>query len=167
LFADPGLFMVRLDRLSAMPAASKTLEPLSRSPGRARVAPTDRRKGGLHRYCSGCAHETEHVVLAGDGRGSTPSIRWPATEPASGTTICLDCGQWRAVSSQPRPPAWSSWPRSRIATQSPALAADSGDTTDDWGSETAAANEGMMRKRESRRLRRSSARRRRVRAEAR
>jgi hypothetical protein len=159
LFDHPGLFMVRLDRPSVMPAAAKTLEPPSRSPGRARVAPTDRHKGGLHRYCSGCAHETEHVVWAGDGRGSTPSIRWPAAEPASGTTICLDCGQWRAASSQPRPPAWSSWPRSRIATQRPALAADSGDPTDDWVSETAAENEGMVRKRESRRPRRSSARR--------
>jgi hypothetical protein len=167
LFADPGLFMVRLDRPSAMPAAATTLEPLSRSPGQARVGPTDRHKGGLHRYCSGCAHETEHVVWAGDGRGSTPSIRWPVTEPASGTTICLDCGQWRAASSQPRPPAWSSWPRSRIATKSLALAADSGDPADDRGSETAAANEGIMRKRESRRPRRSSARRHRVRAEAR
>jgi hypothetical protein len=166
LFDHPGLFMVRLDRPSAMPAVAKTLEPLAQKrPERARVAPTDRQKGGLHRYCSGCAHETEHGVWAGDGRGSTPSIRWPADEPASGMTICLNCGQWRAATSQPRPPAWSSWPRSRIAMRILALAADSAGTAYDRASEIAAENEGMPPKRDPRRLRKSSARPRRARAE--
>jgi hypothetical protein len=32
------------------------------------------------------------------GRGSIPSIRWPSTEPAIGTTVCLNCGQCRAAS---------------------------------------------------------------------
>src|SRR5205814_6917165 len=65
-----------------------TLEPPAMPPGPARVAPTDRHKCGLHRYCSGCAHETEHVS-AGGGQGSIPSIRRPTTEPADGTTMCV------------------------------------------------------------------------------
>jgi hypothetical protein len=158
LFDHPGLFVVPLDRPRTMPAAATTVEPPARRPGRARVVPTDRHKGGLQRYCSGCARETEHVVSARDGRGSIPSIRWPAAEPAAGTTICLSCGQWRAASSQPRPPVWSSWPRSRVTTPSVAVAATSTDTADDWASETAAENEGMPPKREPRRLRRSSPR---------
>jgi hypothetical protein len=164
-FDHPGLFMVRLERPNAMPAVAKTLEPLAqRRPGRGRGAPTDRHKGGLHRYCSGCTRETEHVAWAADGRGSIPSIRWPAAQPAAGATICLNCGQWRAASSQPRPPAWSSWPSSRIAPPRLAVAADTADTADDWVSETAAENEGMPQKHEPRRLRRSSTPLRRVRA---
>src|SRR5947199_3981972 len=113
-FDHSGLFMVRLDRPRAMPAAAKTLEPLAlKRPGRGRVAPTDRHKGGLHRYCSGCAQETEHVAWVAHGRGSTPAIRWPTTKPAIGTTICLNCGQSRAASPQPSPRTWSSWLRSR------------------------------------------------------
>jgi hypothetical protein len=167
VFDHPGLFMVPLDRPRAMPTAAKTHERPALRPGRGRVAPTDRHKGGLHRYCSGCAQETEHVAWTADGRGSTPSIRWPTTEPAIGTTICLNCGQWRAASLRPSPPAWSSWPRSRIATPSLAVAAGSTDTTDDWASETAAENEGMPPRREPRRPRRSSGRPRRARAVAR
>jgi hypothetical protein len=134
---------------------------------RARVAPTDGHKSGLHRYCAGCAHETERLVWAADGRGSIPSIRWPSTEPAIGTTICLNCGQWRAASPQPRPPAWSSWPRKPTATRSLAVAADSTDITDDWVPEAAAENEGMPPRREPRRPRRSGARLRRAHAVAR
>src|SRR5438067_8925672 len=167
-FDHPGLFMVRLDWPRAMPAAAKTLDPLAlKRPGRGRVAPTDRHKGGLHRYCSGCAHETEHVAWSADGRGSTPSIRWPSTEPPIGTTICLNCGQWRASTSRANPPAWSSWPRKPIATRRLAVAADSVDSADDWVSEAAAENEGMPPRREPRRLRRSTARLRRPRAVAR
>ena len=158
VFDHPGLFMVPLDRPRAISAADKTHEPPAIRSGRAQVAPADRHKGGLHRYCSGCAQETEHVAWAADGRGSTPSIRWPTTEPAIGTTLCLNCGQWRAASSQPRPPAWSSWPRRRIATPSLAVAADSADTADDWASETAAESEGMPPRRERRRPPRSTAR---------
>ena len=167
VFDRPGLFMVPLPRPRAMSAAAKTHEPPAIRPGRGRAAPTDRHKSGLHRYCSGCAKETEHVAWTADGRGSIPSIRWPSTEPAIGTTICLNCGQWRAASPQPRPPAWSSWPRSRIATPSLAVAADSTDTADDWDSQTTAENEGMPPRREPRRLRRSSTRPRRARAVAR
>jgi hypothetical protein len=158
LFDHPGLFMVPLDRPRAMSPAAKTHEPPAMRPGRGRVAPPDRHKGGLHRYCAGCAHETEHVAWAADGRGSIPAIRWPTTEPAIGTTICLNCGQWRAATSRPSPPSWSGWPRSWIATPSPAVAAYSTDTTEDCVSETAAENEGMPPKREPRRLRRSSSR---------
>lgn len=154
-FDHPGLFLVPLNRPRAMSAAKTTESPAIR-PGRARVAPTARPRGGLHRYCSGCAHETEHVPWAADGRGSTPSIRWPTTEPAMGTTVCLNCGQWRSVSPQPRPPAWSSWPRNRIATPSLAVAADSTDTADDLASEGAAENEGMPPKRGPTRARRSA-----------
>jgi hypothetical protein len=166
-FDHPGLFLVPLDRPRAMSAAAKTREPSAMRPGRERVTPTDQHKSGLHRYCSGCAQETEHVVWAAEGRGSTTSIRWPTTEPAIGTTICLNCGQWRAASPQPRPPAWSSWPKSRIVTPSLAVAADSAGTADDSDSETAAENEGMPPRREPRRLRRSNTRLRRARAIAR
>ena len=157
-FDRPGFFMVPLDRPRAASAAAKTHEPRAIRPGRARVAPTDRHKSGLHRYCSGCAQETEHVARAVDGRGSTPSIRWPTTEPAIGTTICLNCGQRRTASPQPHPPAWSCWPRSQIASPSLAVAADSTDAADESVCEAAAENEGMPPRRESRRLRRSSAR---------
>jgi hypothetical protein len=154
----PGLFIVPLDRPRAMSAAAKTHEPPAMRPGHGRVEPPNRHKSGLRRYCAGCAQETEHVAWAAEGRGSIPEIRWPTTEPAIGTTICLNCGQWRAATSRPRPPLWSSWPRSRIATPSPAAAADSTDTTEDWDSESSAENEGMPAKREPRRPRRSGAR---------
>jgi len=167
VFDHRGLFMVPLGRPRAMSVPTRTHEPPGMRPGRARVARTDRHKGGLHRYCSGCTQETEHLAWAADGRGSTPSIRWPTTEPAIGTTICLNCGQWRASSHQPTPRTWSSWPRSRIAMPSLAVAADSVDTADDPVSETAAENEGMPPRREPRRLSRSSARLRRARAVAR
>jgi hypothetical protein len=164
VFDRPGLFIVPLDRPRAMPAAAKTHEPPAIGPVRARVARTDPQKGEDHRYCSGCAQETEHVAWAAEGRGSTPSIRWPTTQPAIGATICLNCGQWRAASPQPRPPAWSSWPRTPIAAPSLAVAADSADTADDRASETAAENEGMPPKRKPRHPRRSNARLRRARA---
>ena len=97
LFDHPGLFMVPLDRPRAMSAAAKTVEPSVLRSGRVRVAPTDRHKGGLHRYCSACARETEHVAWAAAGRGSIPSIRWTAAEPAVGAMICLNCGECRAA----------------------------------------------------------------------
>lgn len=166
VFDHPGLFLVPLNRPRAISAAAKTRKPPLIQPGRAGVAPTDRQTSGLHRYCSACAHETEHVTWTADGRGSIPSIRWPSTEPAIGTTICLNCGQWRAASPRPGPPAWSSWPRKPTATRSLAVAAAS-DTADDWVSETAAENEGMPPKREPRRPRKKPRPPRRARAVAR
>jgi hypothetical protein len=157
-FDHPGLFMVALDQRRATSAAAKTHELPDITPGRGRVAPPDRHKSGLRRYCSGCAQETEHVAWAAEGRGSIPEIRWSTTEPAIGTTICLNCGQWRAATSRPSPPLWSSWPRSRIATPSLAVAADSTDTAEDRDSENSAENEGMPPKREPRPRRRSGAR---------
>jgi hypothetical protein len=164
VFDHPGLFMVPLDRPRAMPPVARTLEPAAR-PGRARVASTNRPRGGLHRYCSGCSRETEHVPWTADRRGSIPRIRWPAAELGSGTTICLNCGQWRAASSHPSPPAWSSWPRSRNATRRMAVVAAV--TTDDWVAEAAAENEGMPPKRGPRHARSRSVGLRRVRAVAR
>jgi hypothetical protein len=166
-FDHPGLFIVPLDRPRAMPPVAKTLERPAARPGRARVASTNRPKAGLHRYCSGCSRETEHVRWTADRRGSIPRIRWPAAELAAGTTICLSCGQWRAASSRPSPPAWSSWPRRRNATRRLAVVAGSAVTTDDWVAETAAENEGMPPKRESRRARGRNVGLRRVRAVAR
>jgi hypothetical protein len=52
---------------------------------------------GLHRYCSGCSGETEHVLCQGVDGANIPAIRWPAARAASGTTICVDCGQWRTA----------------------------------------------------------------------
>jgi hypothetical protein len=99
-FDHPGLFMVPLDRPRPLPAAAETHKLPVMGPGRAQDAPTDRHRGGLHRYCSGCTQQTEHVQWTTTGRGSIPSIRWPTTKPATGTTICLDCGQCRAASLQ-------------------------------------------------------------------
>jgi hypothetical protein len=166
-FEHPGLFIVPLDRARAKSLAAKTHEQPVMRPWSGRVAPPDRHRRALRRYCSGCAKETQHVPWAADGRGSNPTIRWPTTQLASGTTICSNCGQWRAASFRPSPPAWSSWPRSRIAAPSLAVAADSADTADDWASETAAESEGMPPRREPRRPRRSTARLRRARAVAR
>jgi hypothetical protein len=64
---------------------------------------------GLHRYCSSCSQETEHVLCV-DGP-KTPAIRRPSVEPASGTTMCVDCGQWRSPAARPDAPVWSFWPR--------------------------------------------------------
>jgi hypothetical protein len=113
----------------------------AKSHGPARAKPPARQKSGLRRYCSGCAQETEHVAWARDGRASIPSIRWPAVEPGRGTTICLNCGQWRATVSQASLAAWSSRP---IATRRLAI------VVDDAVSEAAAENEGMPPKREPR-----------------
>ena len=156
LFDQPGLFIVRLGQPKVVPAVEERLASLAHErPGPPRVRPIPRQKSGLHRYCSGCAQETEHVAWSRDGRASIPSIRWPAAEPAGGTTICLNCGQWRAASSQPSPPAWSSWPRKLIAMRNLA-AADSTRATADGVSEAAAENEGMPPKRERPSARRSA-----------
>jgi hypothetical protein len=148
-YEHPGLFAVPLDRPQATSAAAMTVEPPAMRPRR-RVTPTVRQRGGLRRYCSGCAHETQHVPSASHGHGSTPSIRWPAADPECGTTTCLTCGQWRAASSRPSPPAWSMWPRTRIATRRLADPVARADTADDWAPETAAENEGMPPKPEPR-----------------
>jgi hypothetical protein len=156
VFDHPGLFMVGLEGPRATLAIATTPDPAGRRSGRGRVAPTTRLKSGLHRYCSGCAHETEHVVWTADGPRSIPSIRWPAAKAPIGTTICMNCGQWRAASSQPRLAEWSSWPRTPVARRRPAVAVESADPADDWVSETRAENEGMPPKRESSRTRRSA-----------
>jgi hypothetical protein len=65
------------------------------------VAPIERQRAGLHRYCAGCASDTEHVAWVGNGPGSVDLIRWPTDVAPSGTTICLSCGQWRAAASRP------------------------------------------------------------------
>jgi hypothetical protein len=59
---------------------------------------------GLHRYCLGCSRETEHVLCEGGEVANIPAIRWPAAGAASGTTICVDCGQWRIAASRPSGP---------------------------------------------------------------
>ena len=156
-FDHVGLFLGPLNRPQGRPAATRTVAPHAVRPGRGRVGPTETHKRGLRRHCSGCARETEHGRSATDWRGSIPPIRWAVAEPASGTTFCLDCGQWRPANFRPSPPQWSQWPRTRIAT--PSLVpdtADSPDTRDDWVSETAAENEGMPPKGEPRRLGRST-----------
>ena len=90
-----GLFEIRLGERST--AAPQKVE----FPARAESAFRQAEQRGLHRHCSGCARETEHVLFReGDGAG-LPAIRWPAVKAASGTTICVDCGQWRAAARQP------------------------------------------------------------------
>jgi hypothetical protein len=148
LLDHPGLFLVPLDRPHAPLAAANAAEPPVMRHGLGRVAPTDRHGVGLHRYCSGCAHETEHVLSARDWHGSIPSIRWPATERAAGMTICLNCGQWRSAAALPSPPVWSEWPRR--ATPPLVVAVVAVDVADDRSSEAAAENEGMPPKSEPR-----------------
>lgn len=138
----PGLFRVPLAPLRATASAAKRHEPPAARPGRPRVAPTNRHKRGLHRYCSGCAQETEHAASAANGLG----------------TFCLNCGQWRAANPQPRPPTWSSWPRSRITTPCLGIPADSTDSPDDRVSQSSAENVGMPSRREPPRPRPGGAR---------
>jgi hypothetical protein len=127
-----GLFRTRGDERDATSAvivglpAARSADPLYRQA----------KEQGLHRYCSGCSRETEHVLWAG-GEASIPAIRRPAAEAASGTTICVDCGQWRTAASIPNGPAWSSWPRTFVERS------ESATLFDDGPLETAAENEGM------------------------
>ncbi len=102
-----GLFRVRLDDVGATSAGDTGL------PSAARAEPFFRqaKERVLQRYCCGCSRETEHVLCRGGEGSNIPAIRWPAAKPASGTTICVDCGQWRTAASLPSGPSWSSWPR--------------------------------------------------------
>jgi hypothetical protein len=68
--------------------------------GREYASPRKAAERGLHRYCSGCSRETEHVLCHDADGPIIPTIRWPAARAASGTTICVDCGQWRTAASQ-------------------------------------------------------------------
>jgi hypothetical protein len=127
-----GLFEIRL---GGRPAAAA--EQSAR-----RVEPPFRQadEPGLHRYCSGCSQETEHVLCRGGDGAGIPAIRWPATDPASGTTMCVDCGQWRVAASRPHAPAWSFWPR-LPAEPGGVLSVSRRD--DEAPRESAAENEGM------------------------
>lgn len=146
----PALFMVQLNGTTATHGAEEVATVFA---GHHRVrALADSNRGqaierALHRYCSGCSRETEHVPWAGAGRSTIPPIRWPAAEPAGDATICLVCGQLRGAASRPSPLAWSSWPRksrelsepgNRVPTELGAAVA-----FDDGASEAAAENEGM------------------------
>jgi hypothetical protein len=98
-----GLFEIRLGGTLAAAGEQSTR----------RAEPPFRRAGesGLHRYCSGCSQETEHVLCQSTEGPNLPAIRRPAAEAVSGTTMCVDCGQWRSPASRPNSPAWSFWPR--------------------------------------------------------
>jgi hypothetical protein len=127
-----GLFEIRLGGRPAAAAeqSARRVEPLFRQAG----------ERGLHRYCSGCSQETEHVLWRDDDGASIPAIRWPAAEPPSGTTMCVDCGQWRAPASRPNAPAWSFWPRLPIE---PGGVLNVSRPVDEALLESAAENEGM------------------------
>jgi hypothetical protein len=140
-----GLFEIRFRRAPVTPSEELPSAPL--------VEPAPLRHAaerGLHRYCSGCAQETEHVLCQGDDGPGIPAIRWPAAKPASGTTMCVDCGQWRVAASKPIAPTWSFWPR---------LPAETGAKPESRASvqagplESAAENEGMPPLRTPTRLR--------------
>ena len=145
-----GLFEIRLGGRGPATAAQK-VEFSARAESPFRLS----RERGLRRFCRGCARETEHV-LSQDGGAGTPAIRRPAVKPASGTTICVDCGEWRAAASRPEGPVWSSWPR----VQATARAVSNVSQTRSAGRvpesplESAAENEGMPPLREPPRLRR-------------
>jgi hypothetical protein len=91
-----GLFEIRLGgRGAAIPRQNVEFPARVESPFR---QATER---GLHRYCCGCARETEHVLFREGDVAGIPAIRRPAHKAASGTTMCVDCGQWRAAARQP------------------------------------------------------------------
>lgn len=139
-----GLFRIRLDGEGATAAAAAGLPPARHAEPHFAQA-----KGrGLRRYCTGCSRETEHVLCLGGNGASIPAIRWPAARPASGTTICVDCGQWRPAASRPSGPVWSSWPRLTAARP------ETAGLFDDGPLEAAAENEGMPPLRGPSRLRR-------------
>jgi len=98
-----GLFEIRL---GGTPAAAA-----EQSAGRAEPPFRQADESGLHRYCSGCSRETEHVLCRSTEGSKLPAIRRPAVEAVSGTTMCVECGQWRSPASRPNSPAWSFWPR--------------------------------------------------------
>jgi len=127
-----GLFEIRLG--GRLTAAAEESAP--------RVEPPFLQAGerGLHRYCGGCSQETEHVLCGNDDGASIPAIRWPAAEAASGTTMCVDCGQWRAPASRPNAPAWSFWPR---LPAEPGGVLNVSKPVHDGPLESAAENEGM------------------------
>jgi hypothetical protein len=92
-----GLFELRV-------GGTRTAAPPQKLEFPARVEPPFRqaKERGLHRYCRGCAQETEHVLYREGDKASLPAIRRPAARSASGTTICVDCGQWRPAASRPQ-----------------------------------------------------------------
>ena len=67
-----------------------------------RTRPDPAEQTGLHRYCTGCSRETEHVSWATGGPAKTPAIFRPAGDVASGTTICQECGELRAAAGSAR-----------------------------------------------------------------
>jgi hypothetical protein len=89
-----GLFEIRLGGRGAAAGAQNGELP---STPRAATSFRQATEPGLHRYCSGCSQETEHVLYRGSNGTNTAAIRRPAAEPASGTTMCVDCGQWRTA----------------------------------------------------------------------
>lgn len=146
-----GLFEIRLGgRGAAIPRQNVEFPARVESPFR---QATER---GLHRYCCGCARETEHVLCREGDRASIPAIRWPAVKPASGTTICVDCGQRRAAASRPDGTAWSSWPRMPAAAGAALSVSkpESARPVEEGLLESAAENEGMPPLRGPSRLRR-------------
>jgi hypothetical protein len=72
--------------------------------------------GSLHRYCSGCSRETEHASWLEGEALNIPTIRWAAAVPTVGTTVCVDCGEWRVAAAQPLDTTWSEWPRRPATT---------------------------------------------------
>ncbi len=153
----PGLFMVPLNRRTATHGAGEVATVFARPHLVRALAESNRGQAierALHRYCSGCSHETAHVPWAGGGRSTIPSIQWPAAEPAGGATICLVCGQLRAAASRPSLLAWSSWPRKSREVSEPGNRAPTelkaGVAFDAGASEAAAENEGLPSKPERR-----------------
>jgi hypothetical protein len=150
-FDQPGLFRV----LRRGPSATSNADDLAAAvfarpwPVRSRTEPrrSQEEERSLHRHCSGCSRETEQVSWATFAPTNIPSIQWPAAEPASGKTLCLDCGQLRARASRSSSQAWSSWPRKprqRVAMLDRApTEAESARTFDDGAAEATAENEGM------------------------
>jgi hypothetical protein len=140
-----GLFEIRFRRAPA--AASEELP----SATLVEAAPfREAGERGLHRYCTGCARETEHVLCQSDEGPRIPAIRWPAAKAASGTTMCVDCGQWRVATSRPVAPTWSFWPRVPSET---GAKPESLTPIQDGPLENAAENEGMPPRRPPTRLR--------------
>jgi hypothetical protein len=150
---NAGLFEIRLGGKPAAVAAQNGELPSARRLEQPYRQASER---GLHRYCSGCSQETEHVLCRSRDGANITAIRWPAAEPASGTTMCVDCGQWRTAASRPSAPAWSFWPR--LPAEAGAVLSlskpEPAKPVHEAPLESAAENEGMPPLRDPTRLRR-------------
>ena len=97
----PGLFVVpvggrRRSDEQVTGASIDTRHVGPRPQPRAGGAPRRQLGRALRRYCAGCSRVTTHGAYAIGAPPNAFQIHRLTAAPASGTTVCVDCGQWRA-----------------------------------------------------------------------